>query len=63
MLAKDQQELSVYVEKGVAGLAVSKRYKAKKLLKRYACAFATNNKDKDERALWNMKLILAKRDR
>ena len=42
MSVKDQQEFGVSVEKWVAGLAASKRNKVKKLLKRYACPFATH---------------------
>ena len=44
MSVKDQNEFDENVKKWVAGLAAPERNKAKKLLKRYACAFATNNK-------------------
>ena len=44
MSAKDQKEFGEDVEKWVASSAAPERNKAKKLLKRYACAFATNNK-------------------
>ena len=44
MSFKAQQEFDVNVEKWVAGLTAPQRNKAKKLLKRNACAFATNNK-------------------
>ena len=58
----DQKEFRENVEKWVAGLAAPERNKAKKLLKKYACVFATNNEKQEEQAWLNMKLILAKRD-
>ena len=44
MLAKDQQEFGENVEKWVAGFTAPERTKAKKLLKRYACALVMNNR-------------------
>ena len=44
MLAKEQKQFGGNVEKRVADLAAPGRNKAKKLLKRYTCTFATNNK-------------------
>ena len=43
-MRKDQKEFGGNVEKWAAGLAASERNKAKKLLKRYACSFATSNR-------------------
>ena len=51
MSAKDQHEFDVSVEKWVVGLAAPERNKAKKLLKRYACAFATNKKRQGRTAM------------
>lgn len=47
MSAKDQQEFGLNVEKRLECLAAPERNKARKLQKRYACAFATNNKSQD----------------
>ena len=44
MSAKDQKELNENVEKLVGGLGAPERNKAKRLLKRYAYAFATSNR-------------------
>ena len=44
MSAKEQKEFGENVEKWVAGLTAPERKKAKKLLTRYACAFAMNNR-------------------
>ena len=44
MSGKNQKEFDENMEKWEAGLAAPERNKAKKLLKRYACAFAMNNR-------------------
>ena len=41
---QDQKQFGENVEKWVAGLAAAERNIAKKLLKRCACAFVTNNR-------------------
>ena len=46
MRIEDQKEFGENVEKWIADLAVQEKNKAKKLLQRYACAFATNNRGK-----------------
>ena len=60
MSAKDQHEFRISVKKWVTGLAAPEKHKAKKLLKRYVCAFTTNKKRQGRTAMVKHKIDTGK---